>query len=95
MLSDFLNGLLHPLFAILRCDYGPLVRFCVKLPYVKQKAETVKGNLRGLMAFYERQIDDHLEHIDLDSQAEPKDYAEAFLREQAKLDRAGEKHNYT
>ncbi|KAH7696120.1 CBN-CYP-33D1 protein, partial [Aphelenchoides avenae] len=95
MLSEFLGGVLHPLFAILRSDYGPLTRFCVKLPYIKQHADYVKSKLRGLMSFYERQIDEHLKHIDLNSESEAKDFAEAFLREQAKRDRAGEHHFYT
>ncbi|KAH7707364.1 Protein CYP-33C12 [Aphelenchoides avenae] len=95
MMSEFIKAYVHPMFAILRINYSPLFHFCIKLPYIKQKAEHIRTVFRGLFAFYQRQIDEHLKHIDLDSQEDPKDYAEAFLREQAKRDKAGEQHHYT
>ncbi|KAH7717539.1 Protein CYP-33E1 [Aphelenchoides avenae] len=95
MLADVLNGQLHPLFAILRCDHDALVRLCVKLPFFKQKAEEVKAAFHGLLGFMARQIDEHKTHADLDSLAEPKDYVEAYMREKARRDRTGEDHHFT
>ncbi|KAH7715414.1 CBN-CYP-33C9 protein [Aphelenchoides avenae] len=95
MLSDVLNGMLHPSYAILRNDYEALIRLCLKLPYVKQKAEHVKAGLHGLIGFMARQVAEHVKNVDLEPLSEPKDYVEAYLREQAKRDKTGEPHHFT
>jgi cytochrome P450 len=66
-----------------------------RLPYFKPLMERVRHSSTELSKFYQRQIEEHLAQIDVNSDALPADYAEAFLREKAKLDKNGDGHFYS
>ncbi|KAH7693662.1 CRE-CYP-33E1 protein, partial [Aphelenchoides avenae] len=67
----------------------------LKLPYFKQNAAELKATFGALYAFYQRQIDEHEKHIDFETDSQPLDYAEAFLREKRKRDKEGGEHFFT
>ncbi|KAH7718337.1 CBN-CYP-33C9 protein [Aphelenchoides avenae] len=70
-------------------------RVFLHLPYFKQHAAEMKANFGELEAFSQRQIDEHEKHIDFETDSQPLDYAEAFLREKRKRDKAGGEHFFT
>lgn len=67
----------------------------MNLPYFKQHADGVKAKSDELQAFYQRQIEEHEKHIDFETDSQPLDYAEAFLREKRKRDKEGGEHYFT
>lgn len=66
-----------------------------KVPPFDAVYEEHKRSQIRLWDFYQRQIDEHVQNIDFDTDAEPTDYAEAFLREKRKKDTEGEPHTFT
>ncbi|KAH7706767.1 CYP-33D3 protein [Aphelenchoides avenae] len=66
-----------------------------KLPPFCTAFDQLKHNQQRLFDFYQRQIDEHKASIDFDTDAEPTDYAEAFLREARKRDAEGAAHTFT
>lgn len=66
-----------------------------KLPPFCTAFDQLKHNQQRLFDFYQRQIDEHKASIDFDTDAEPTDYAEAFLREARKRDAEGASHTFT
>lgn len=64
-------------------------------PFFKASWDRFLGVSKTLFKFFDRQIRQHQKDIDLQSDAEPSDYVEAFLREKAKKDNSGEPHSYS
>ncbi|KAH7715420.1 Protein CYP-33C1, partial [Aphelenchoides avenae] len=71
---------------MLICSFS---RLFMNLPYFKQHANGVKAKSDELQAFYQRQIEEHEKQIDFETDSQPLDYAEAFLREKMKRDKEG------
>ncbi|KAH7698252.1 CYP-33C9 protein, partial [Aphelenchoides avenae] len=67
----------------------------LELPFFKRHAAEVKAIFKALKVFYQRQIDEHEKHIDFETDSQPLDYAEAFLREKRKRDKEGGEHFFT
>ncbi|KAH7718334.1 Protein CYP-33D3 [Aphelenchoides avenae] len=67
----------------------------LNLPYFKQQAAVVKAGDDRLQAFFQRNIDEHEKHIDFETDSQPLDYAEAFLREKRKREKEGGEHFFT
>uniref|UniRef100_A0A7E4VT77 Cytochrome P450 n=1 Tax=Panagrellus redivivus TaxID=6233 RepID=A0A7E4VT77_PANRE len=65
-----------------------------RLPFFKDVYEANVNHNNESREFFLGQVDAHLKNIDLDSDEEPSDYVEAYLRMQHKLDKEGVKHTY-
>uniref|UniRef100_A0A7E4W962 Unspecific monooxygenase n=1 Tax=Panagrellus redivivus TaxID=6233 RepID=A0A7E4W962_PANRE len=66
------------------------------LPFFKDIYQMVVDHKVEFKAFLGGQIENHRKHIDLESDEEPTDYVEAFLRQQHKLDKEGvENHAFS
>uniref|UniRef100_A0A7E4W8B1 CYtochrome P450 family n=1 Tax=Panagrellus redivivus TaxID=6233 RepID=A0A7E4W8B1_PANRE len=59
------------------------------LPFFRDTYMKVFNSDKEHRAFFGRQIEEHRKHIDLESEEEPTDYVEAFLKHQHKLDKEG------
>ncbi|KAH7704131.1 CBN-CYP-33C9 protein [Aphelenchoides avenae] len=57
--------------------------------------DELRHGRQQLFAFYQRQIDEHMKDIDFDTDAQPTDYTEAYLREMKKRDAEGFEQNFT
>lgn len=66
-----------------------------KVPPFKAAFDQLKNNQQKLFDFYQRQRDEHMASIAFDTDAEPTDYAEAFLREARRRDAEGTQHTFT
>jgi hypothetical protein len=53
----------------------------------------IKQNVDRVFEFLERQVNEHLNEIDYNS--EPTDFVDAYLRKKAKLDEEGAPHYYS
>uniref|UniRef100_A0AC34QDR7 Uncharacterized protein n=1 Tax=Panagrolaimus sp. JU765 TaxID=591449 RepID=A0AC34QDR7_9BILA len=70
--------------------------FVKHLPILRNVTAKVKRVGDELADFYYDEINKHRAKIDLDSNEEPTDYVEAYMREQHKLEKSGEKqHTFT
>uniref|UniRef100_A0AC34QCE1 Cytochrome P450 n=1 Tax=Panagrolaimus sp. JU765 TaxID=591449 RepID=A0AC34QCE1_9BILA len=66
------------------------------LPHLRNVYQKVVNDNEELGKFYLEEIENHKKTIDFDSDQEPTDYVEAFLRHRHKLEKSGIKdHTYT
>uniref|UniRef100_A0AC35F1S7 Cytochrome P450 n=1 Tax=Panagrolaimus sp. PS1159 TaxID=55785 RepID=A0AC35F1S7_9BILA len=71
-------------------------RILRRLPYFSGMFSEVKGIMDEMKAMFYNKINERRATINFDEDSEPSDYVEAYLRQQKKLDNAGEKgHSYT
>ncbi|KAH7711212.1 Protein CYP-33C9 [Aphelenchoides avenae] len=101
--SEFFD-LKRKVAAHIRCFGHPLMMminnfryasFMGRIPPVKGAADLIRSTARAMFDFFERQIEEHKAEIDLDPHAEPRDYVEAYFKEQAKREASGEPHFFT
>lgn len=83
---------MDPLWKI--CQWNPeLMKF---IPPFNKVYERVKNTDLTLDKIFKEKIENSRKNINLDADEEPRDFAEAFLREQHKINQSGIKdHNYT
>lgn len=87
-----IRGGMHPLTII----FHKKPHFWRQLPYLSGVFETLAANQRNLGAFFERQISLHMKQInDQDWDTPATDYVEAYLKEKARREASGERHDYT
>ncbi|KAH7719647.1 Protein CYP-33C1 [Aphelenchoides avenae] len=91
IVASFLRHVGHPAYRLLQQH----LRFFMHFPFFKQLATDQRHRLKTMWAFYQRQIDNHIKRIDFETDSQPEDYAEAFLREKARRDKEGGEHSYT
>uniref|UniRef100_A0A914DSB2 Unspecific monooxygenase n=1 Tax=Acrobeloides nanus TaxID=290746 RepID=A0A914DSB2_9BILA len=64
------------------------------LPYFSSLAKQIEENRNILYTYFDEHINQHKAEIDLDADNEPKDYVEAFLKEQHRRERSGDEAHY-
>uniref|UniRef100_A0A914DPZ1 CYtochrome P450 family n=1 Tax=Acrobeloides nanus TaxID=290746 RepID=A0A914DPZ1_9BILA len=64
------------------------------LPYFSSLAKQIEENRDILYTYFDEHINQHKAEIDLDADNEPKDYVEAFLKEQHRRERSGDEAHY-
>uniref|UniRef100_A0AC34Q186 Cytochrome P450 n=1 Tax=Panagrolaimus sp. JU765 TaxID=591449 RepID=A0AC34Q186_9BILA len=69
--------------------------FVKYLPGFRNVTAKVKNVGDNLINFYNDEIGKHRMKTDLNSTEEPTDFVEAYMREQHKLEKSGEKHSFT
>uniref|UniRef100_A0A914YWK9 Cytochrome P450 n=1 Tax=Panagrolaimus superbus TaxID=310955 RepID=A0A914YWK9_9BILA len=65
------------------------------LPYFRKVYYDIQKNRDKTWAYFDEHVQKRKETMDLDSDADPVDYVEAFLRQQHQLNLKGEKHHFT
>ncbi|KAH7700677.1 Protein CYP-33C1, partial [Aphelenchoides avenae] len=90
-LDTFIKCVSSP-FVLIGLDRPNLLR---KLPVFKPHWDAMLQANRGFFDFFDRQIEHHRKEIDFESDSQPTDYVEAFLREQAKQDAEGGQHYFS
>lgn len=90
-LDTFIKCVSSP-FVLIGFDRPNLLR---NLPVFKHYWDAMLKANRGFFDFFDRQIEQHRKEIDFESDSQPTDYVEAFLREQAKQDTEGEQHYFS
>uniref|UniRef100_A0A7E4ZY97 Cytochrome P450 n=1 Tax=Panagrellus redivivus TaxID=6233 RepID=A0A7E4ZY97_PANRE len=71
------------------------INFFKHLPFFKDVYDANVKHANESRAFFGSQIDAHLKNIDLESEEEPTDFVEAYLRQQHKLNKEGAEHTFT
>ena len=72
------------------------VEYLKHVPIFKSVYNKVIKDADELAQFYLTQIDEHKKRINFETDDEPTDYVEAFLRYRHKLERSGQKeHTFT
>jgi hypothetical protein len=89
MVGELIKSLGNPYFILMQNNID-LAKY---LPVLSGIYKRVKHGRDVLFGFYEKQVKEHQKRVDHDS--EPTDFVEAFLREKAKKEEAGEEHAYT
>jgi cytochrome P450 len=91
LVSLFIKNIAHPLAR--GVEKNPTIFQYLQI--FKQHLEKCRSYMQDLFSFYQSQIDEHLKTIDFETDDQPTDYAEAFLREKKKRDSEGLPHYYT
>ena len=88
----FLANASHPLMKTI----DPNLNLLKKLPVFKQFYDKVLRDAKEGEDFFLKKIDEHRQKINFNSDEDPKDYIEAYLREKYKLENNGENlHTFT
>lgn len=78
----------HPM-TIMMYNYTEFFKY---IPGFRTIYYKIKFHRDRLFGFFEKQINEHQERVDLNE--EPTDYVDAYLREKVKKDQEGGSHHY-
>ncbi|KAI1729909.1 cytochrome p450 domain-containing protein [Ditylenchus destructor] len=70
-------------------------KFFRKLPFFKSAINNTLDCNDSLFKFFEKQINEHIEIIDFETESAPTDFIEAFLREAKRRDKDGLEHTFS
>lgn len=80
----------------------PLYWIAVKNPHLYHKLPIFRGLIdkivrenEEMQAYYVKHIEEHEKDVNLEEDAPPRDFVEAYMRQKAKLDKEGQPHLFT